>query len=348
MTFSDILSRCRESNTLFSVLLELTYRCNLQCFFCYNAPAPPGKSLSLDRYYTLLEELAAMQVMNLTLSGGEPLLQPYFWQIGKRARALGFVVRLKSNGLLLRGGVVPRLKAEIDPFSIEVSLHGACAETHDAQTRVPGSFRRLMENIGEMRDAGLRVTLNSVLTCWNEDEVEEMYSLADGLGLTIRFDPQVTPRDDGDASPQRISATDAGLRTLFRIQARRGLKWKPRERSSGIPPTHDARYCSAGSSTLTVDPYGNVYPCVSLRRKVGDLHDHTVSQIWSRSPALRDIRDLTAKADRMVDALGPLGCTVGFCPGHADRTSGDPTRPYPAALRILDLRTQLHRETGEE
>jgi mycofactocin biosynthetic radical S-adenosylmethionine protein MftC len=347
VTFSDILGRCWENNTLFSVLLELTHRCNLRCFFCYIDPARAGESLSLGRYHMLLEELAAMQVMNLTLSGGEPLLQPHFWEIGRRARELGFVVRLKSNGHMLRGDVVPRIKAEIDPFSIEVSLHGARAATHDAQTRIPGSFRRLMENLGQMKDGGLRVKLNSVLTRWNENEVEEMCALADDLEMPIQFDPQITPRDDGEASLQSITATDTGLRNLLRIQVGRGLKLKPRDHSAGLPPPPSNKHCGAGSSTLTVDPYGNVYPCVSLRRKVGNLHDRTVSQIWSENPELETIRDLMVQAGRVVDNLGPFGCTMSFCPGHAYVTSGDATRPYPAALRVLELRRQVYEETGD-
>jgi MoaA/NifB/PqqE/SkfB family radical SAM enzyme len=347
VTYSDIVSRCWENNTLFSVLLELTYRCNLRCFFCYNDPAQTGKPLSLGQYYSLLEELAAMQVMNVSLSGGEPLLQPHFWEIGRRARELGFVVRIKSNGHMLRGDLVPRIKAEIDPFSIDVSLHGAQAATHDTQTRVPGSFRRLMKNLRQMKDVGLRVKLNSVLTRLNENEVEQMHALADELGLPIQFDPQITPRDNGDASPQSVSATDAGLRNLLRIQARRGLKPKPRDDSAGLPPAPGTKHCGAGSSSLIVDPYGNVYPCVSLRRKVGNIHDRTVSLIWSDSPELKTIRELMAEAGRVVDALGPFGCTMSFCPGHAYMTSGDPTRPYPAALRVLDLRRQVYEETGE-
>src|SRR5262249_47912400 len=150
-------------NHLFSVLLELTYRCNLDCFFCYNDLGQVGRPLSREAYFQLFEDLAALQVMNLTLSGGEPLAHPDFLALGRRARELGFVVRIKSSGHPLRGELLRRVKEEVAPFIVEVSLHGATAATHDRQTRVSGSFERLLANLGEMAAEGLRVKVNTTL-----------------------------------------------------------------------------------------------------------------------------------------------------------------------------------------
>ena len=44
MAFTDTLQRTWRDNILFSVLVELTYRCNLNCFFCYNDPHLRGRS----------------------------------------------------------------------------------------------------------------------------------------------------------------------------------------------------------------------------------------------------------------------------------------------------------------
>ncbi|HEX8155397.1 MAG TPA: radical SAM protein, partial [Thermoanaerobaculia bacterium] len=96
MSYDRILARSWSENRLMSVLLELTYRCNLDCFFCYNDLGLRGKPLAFAQYETLLRELAAMNVMTVVLSGGEPLAHPDFFRIGALARELGFVVRIKS------------------------------------------------------------------------------------------------------------------------------------------------------------------------------------------------------------------------------------------------------------
>ena len=161
MSFDALVARSWNENRLFTVLLELTYRCNLDCFFCYNDLSLRGRALAFDDYDRLLRDLASMNVMSVTLSGGEPLAHPDFFRIGRLARELGFVVRVKTNGHAVRGELARRLRDEVDPFVVETSLHGATAATHDRQTRVAGSFDRLIENIREMLSLGLRVKVNS-------------------------------------------------------------------------------------------------------------------------------------------------------------------------------------------
>jgi len=338
--FEQVLRKTWRDNLLFSVLVELTYRCNLDCFFCYNDLGLRGEPLRLDQYLAFFAELADLQVLNLTLSGGEPLAHPDFLTLGARARELGFVVRVKSNGHALRGEMARRVRDEVDPFLIEVSLHGATAATHDPQTRVPGSFDRLLANLREMLALGLRVKINSTVTRWNEGEIEGMLALADGLGLPLQFDPEVTPRDDGDAEPLSIAPSREGLERLFALQAERSGSAAvsvAREGDDGIVPVPLAKHCGAGSAGIAVDPYGNVYPCVQWRRPVGNLHRQSIREIWSGSAGLREVRELTARAKEVVDAHGAAGPLLNFCPGLAATHTGDPLSLYPDAVRRAEV-----------
>jgi len=129
------------------------------------------------------------------------LVYPGFWEVARHATDIGMVVRIKTNGHLLDESRCHRLMQEVQPFLLEISLHGARAETHERQTRIPGSYHRLLANLETARAAGLRIQLKTALTRWNENEVEGMIVLAEHLGLPIAFDAVVTPRDDGDMSP---------------------------------------------------------------------------------------------------------------------------------------------------
>ncbi len=345
MGFEQILQKTWRDNVLFSVLIELTYRCNLDCFFCYNDLGLRGEPLSTEQYLAFFAELRDLQVLNLTLSGGEPLAHPDFLKLGARARELGFVVRIKSNGHALRGEMARRIRDEVDPFLVEVSLHGANAATHDRQTRVPGSFDRLLANLREALGLGLRFKINSTLTRWNEAEIEGMLALVDGLGLPLQFDPEVTPRDDGDVEPLAISPSREGLERLFSIQAERARTGSPgspavsvaREGDEGIVPVPLAKHCGAGSAGIAVDPYGNVYPCVQWRRPVGNLHQQSIRDIWAGSAGLREVRELTARAKEVVDAEGAAGPLLNFCPGMAATRTGDPLSLYPDAIRRAEV-----------
>lgn len=331
MTFDELSLRSWEENKLFSVLVELTYRCNLDCFFCYNDLGLRGTPLSFAQYDAMLADLAAMGVMNVTLTGGEPLAHPDFFRIGARARELGFVVRVKSNGHALRGELARRLREEVDPFVIEVSLHGANAATHDRQTRVPGSFVALLANVREMLSLGLRVKVNSTLTAWNETETAEMYALCDELNVPLRFDLQVSPRDDGDRTPLDIAPTAEGIRRLMAVENARMSAAAPAGAVSMPNPT---KHCGAGSAGIAIDPYGNVYPCVQWRRAVANLHETPISAIWGdRFDAIRE--ETTAAVD--VVRAHPNGKLLNFCPGLAESLTGSALKVPREMERVAEI-----------
>jgi MoaA/NifB/PqqE/SkfB family radical SAM enzyme len=346
MSYRALTARTWRENIPFSALIELTYRCNLDCFFCYNDPGLQGVPLSTDHYFRLFEGLRDLGTMNLTLSGGEPLAHRDFFALGRKARALGFAVRIKSNGHALGGDRARRVRDEIDPFVIEVSLHGARPETHDRQTRVAGSFERLMSNLDEMRALGLRLKINSTLTRWNEAEVGAMLDLADTLGIPIQFGPEVSPRDNGAEDTLVIAPSREGVKRLLALlRARSQQPAQPMDLDQQVAPgprVDPGRHCGAGSGSVTVDPFGNVFPCVQWRRAAGNLRHQSIADIWTGSPELARVRDLTAGAVReFVQGLGPQGSAVGFCPALAEQRTGSPVRLAADIRQRLDVLREL-------
>lgn len=337
MGYSAHIAKTWDKHILSSVLLELTYRCNLDCFFCYNDRTQQGTPLAKEDYFRLLDDLAGMQVLNLTLSGGEPLAHPDFWAIGRHARDLGFVVRVKSNGHALGPVLARRLKEEVDPFNVDISLHGACAEAHDRQTRIPGSFDRLMVNLRTMQSLGLRIKLNSPLTAWNEGEIERMFALADGFGLRLSVDTRLTPRDDGDLTPLNISPSVDGIRKVLRLQRERADRnEKPEVPLRREPEKESRHHCGAGSSTLTIDPVGNIYPCVQWRKAIGNVHNDRIAERWRESAELQRVRATTAQVKvNFLRKWDDAGKSLGFCPALAEQRTGSPLKFDPEMERRL-------------
>ncbi len=350
MSYRDVIFNARESKQLLSVTLELTYRCNWDCFFCYNDLSLQGTPLSTVQYETMLADLADMQVLHITLTGGEPLMHPDFFKIGALCREYGFVTRLKTNGHAMRGSTLKRIKNDIDPQMIEVSLHGACAETHERQTRIEGSFQRLVENIRFMKEAGLLVKVNSTLTKWNEDEVPEMFDLAESLNVPLQFDPEVTIRDDGDEEPLSIAASREGLKRLNDERTRRAQKYA----ELGVLPTHAkmsdkeikersayeektfSDYCGAGVSALTVDPFGTVYPCVQWRVASGSLHESSIKSIWGGSDTLDEVRTIQPQIRQWVRDNNELPRKHAFCPGEAYSEMGSPLKAHNTFVKRME------------
>ena len=82
---------------------ELTSRCNFRCTMCYvrlnpEEAARQGKLLPADQWIEIARQAKDLGVLYLTLTGGEPLLQPDIADFIHRVRAHGYAVKLDTNG----------------------------------------------------------------------------------------------------------------------------------------------------------------------------------------------------------------------------------------------------------
>ena len=173
-----------------------------------------------------------------------------------------------------------------------------------------------------------------------------MYALTDDLGLRLEIDPLITRRDDGDAAPLQLTPSREGITRLLEVQRARmaaaaggGDAGVAPQVEPGMPDPPQQKHCGAGSSTVTVDPFGNVYPCVQWRRRIGNLHHHSITALWRDSRVLDDVRRVVVDVRRSADANLTPG--ISFCPGTAEQETGNPAGMYPAVRVMLDLRKKI-------
>jgi radical SAM protein with 4Fe4S-binding SPASM domain len=360
MKYTELLAKASGKNQLLTALFELTYQCNWACEFCYNDLSLEGRPLQLKDYRRVIDDLAELQVLNITLSGGEPMIHPDFFAIGNYAKRKRFAITVKTNAIPLTQRNIGRLIDEIDPARIESSLHGACASTHDRLTRVPGSFDKMIHNIRLAVKAGLIVKLNCPLTRYNENEVDGMYTLADDLGVTLVISPEISPKDDGDMSPLELRASSDGIAGMYRAGFRYQKTLSDRLNKAGeiipirtptgvmqsnesMPSKGKVRICGTGSSSATIDPFGNVYPCVQFRRKIGNVHDQPISHMWAgENETLEEIRGLAVKA---YDSLEENGVRH-FCMGTAELKTGNPLTVHDQERESVALLDNVRTEHG--
>ena len=120
-----------------SALLELTYRCPCRCLFCFNPRRTDTEPLSASEWIDLLDDLRALGTLSVTLTGGEPMSRPDFLTIAEAVTKRAFSLYVLTNGVLLDDAMAREL-GRIRPFAVEVSLHGASAEVHDAARSLLG------------------------------------------------------------------------------------------------------------------------------------------------------------------------------------------------------------------
>jgi MoaA/NifB/PqqE/SkfB family radical SAM enzyme len=160
------------------VSMTLEFRCNLACEHCmiegtmdWLEPEPPQKFAELLAY-----NAERRRWSGLIMTGSEITLRHDLPSLAARARASGFDhVRIQTHGMRLSNEEYCRelIDAGIDEFFVSVTA--ADRETHDAITRVAGSFERTMQGL-ENLEAFPHVTslTNTVVTARNYTQLPEL------------------------------------------------------------------------------------------------------------------------------------------------------------------------------
>jgi radical SAM protein with 4Fe4S-binding SPASM domain len=325
--YAKIVKKTWDQHIPLKVLWELTYRCNERCVHCYIVPDPTREELSTEEAIRIIDELAEEGCLFLTFSGGEALTRSDFFDIAGYARERGFAIRLLTNGTLITPEVADRIKA-LRPVTVEISIYGITPSIHDAVTRVPGSHEKSVRALTLLHERRMRVVVKSPLMHNTVDEFEGLKQLAEGLDGGFVYDVSLMPRDDGSCEPLAYVLTDEDLRRFYERRPPKGDFTKLQ------PADH---VCNSGLNIAAISPYGDVYPCVGLKLKAGNLREQSFQSIWRESAILAALRFCT-----FSNVSGCQDCELASycnrCPGVAYLESGDYLSPSAIACREAKIR----------
>src|SRR5256884_8964474 len=166
------------------LLAELTYRCPLQCPYCSNPLDFAGsrfkQELTTEQWSRVFREAKALGVLQLGLSGGEPLLRPDLESLVASAHQLGLYTSLITSAHRLTQDRLAALKrAGLD--HVQISVHAADAEPSD---RIAGTkaFNDKLAAYHFAKELGFPLTVNVVLHRENLHQVKPLIRLAESLG----------------------------------------------------------------------------------------------------------------------------------------------------------------------
>jgi radical SAM protein with 4Fe4S-binding SPASM domain len=355
--------RFEGSFTDFPVLSEfaLTYRCNLACAFCYagcgtpgTRPRAEGPELTTADARRVIEILARdALVPSISFTGGECTLRPDLPELVRLARELGLRTNLITNGVRCREPAYPERLAAAGLHSAQVSLEGPDGRVHDRLTRRRGSFEKTLAGVGNLRAAGIRTHVHTTISRENAAHLEAIVDLAADLGLARLsmnlLIPTGTPLLPDHAGLPVPYAEVGPLVLSARARAeRRGidLHWYSPTPFCLFNPVAKGlgnKGCAACDGLIHVAPSGDVLPCSSYPRSVGNLLTDGFAKVWSGRKARYHRRKRHAPA--VCRTCEHFALCQGACPLYWDGMGrGELYRAYgkmlveKARARFLEAR----------
>lgn len=279
-----------------------TYRCNNACFMCdlpkqelYETRANGREEMSTEELKAVIDDLAAIGTVGLSLAGGEPTVRPDVFELLSHASKRGLFPHLNTNGYNLHQPARVEALLETGVESMNFSLDGATAETHNRLRNAEFGFERIARGteliIKTRRSERPAVTYTFVLGPDNYREVPAFVRLARDRGInSVSFNPLHACY--GGATPISAEAQRGLEATVDWIRNQKArepgdfidnsdafLSLFPRSFRGEASPLR----CSVTYHHILVDCYGNIYSCTltyQQRRPAANTHDVSIRDFW--------------------------------------------------------------------
>ncbi|AZB54383.1 pyrroloquinoline quinone biosynthesis protein PqqE [Cereibacter sphaeroides] len=339
-----------------AVLAELTHRCPLQCPYCSNPVEleAASRELSTEDWQRVIGELAALGVLQIHFSGGEPLVRRDLVALVAHADRAGLYTNLITSAVMFTRAKVAEL-AEAGLAHVQVSLQGASAPVAERIGGFRGGHAKKIEAAGWVRAEGMALTLNAVMHRQNLDELPRIVEMAVEMGAQRLEVAHV--QYYGWALKNRAAL----MPTLAQLDEATRIVEEAQARLSGvlaidyvIPDYYAVRpkTCMGGwgRQFFNISPSGKVLPCHAAETITGlrfdSVREAPLAEIWQRSEALNLYRG-TGWMQEPCRSCIHAEEDFGGCRCQAFALAGDAAATDPACAKS-PLHAQLFSLAGAE
>ncbi len=324
-----------------TLIAELSYRCPLHCPYCSNPLDIGGaryrRELETEHWIRIFGEARRLGVLQLALTGGEPMLRRDLVELCAGARDAGLYSSLITGGTLLtRDRAQALASAGLD--HVQISIQSPNAEDND---RIAGnrSFEQKIAAARLAKELDFPLTINCVLHRHNLDRIEELLDLALDLGAqrlelanTQYYGWAVANQEALMPSWEQLRrAEELVQRFRERVGPKVDVLWVLPDFYEELP-----KPCMGGwgRTAMVVAPNGDVLPCQAASTIPGlafaNVREHPLAWIWNESDAFARFRgtDWMQEPCRTCP-LGRQEVDWGGCRCQALRLTGDAAATDP-------------------
>lgn len=322
------------------LVLELTYRCPLQCPWCNN-PLNFGDmtdELTTEEWKKVLKDARALGSLQLGFSGGEPMLRQDLEELVSEANDLGFYTNLITSGMGLTKDRLRELK-KCGLKQIQLSVQHSDKAKNDAMVGA-ASFDQKMAAAEAIKAEGFPVVLNVPVSRYNIDAVDDMIVMAEKAGIEFiefanlqYYNWALLNRTELMPTKEQLEYAEARVN-------------KARERLTDmtiyfvIPDYFDGRPKACmngwGAIHLTIAPDGKALPCQEAQVIEGlefpNVKDNDLGWIWHESDLFQKYRGDSWMKEPCVDC-DEKEKDFGGCRCQAFLLTGDAENADPACSK---------------
>jgi len=341
--------------------IQINNACNLSCTHCLVSSGPGGiAGLPPEKLIALVDRAKELGVERVYVTGGEPFLRKDIFDLANRVtetHGMEFIVL--TNATVFAGRTKEGLKSlNRDKVRFQVSIDGARPETNDP-IRGAGTFVKALEGARLLADLGFTVSLTTVTTEENLDELVAIPEIVKNVGAKSQHLMWSHKRGRATESgngffPDQAPLLKAVMNVVDAARTHGTIldnMEAVRRRVNGMPGLkYDLG--NAGWDSLCVYADGKVYPSAALANEhqlaCGDVNHQDLAEILATSPIVASLRAATLALKPSVSSDPFRFFTGGGDLEHAWCFSGDFLGADPYYPISVELSKRVMTEIGEE
>ncbi len=268
--------------------INLTNRCNFRCKHCYVKSQKNlcDNELTLSKWKSILDILKNNGVFILTLTGGEILSYPEFWDVYKYAYDLGFKLKLISNLSLFNDAYLELFKTR-KPEKIVVSLYGITNDTYHSFCEYYGSVDKIYKNLLLLKNNDINVEVNIIL---NEHILREYLHIIEFLkvnNIIFHLYRKIFCETTGNMEPLQLRIDPKQefesyllVKDINQLEVQMSNKedlWE-----EGI------KFCTAGLTSFFIDSEGYASPCAQTSEHRFNILENDYASICNNMRKIRN------------------------------------------------------------
>ena len=295
----------------FRYFLELTYRCNLMCPYCYVGSERNKQELSTEEWKKVIDQLPFYSIA--TLVGGEPLIRKDFIDIfAYTSKKIFNKVHVVSNGILINDEIIKAfIKYKLLLLSVSLDGYG---KNHNKNRNKEGIFDKIISNLENLKSQKPKqmVDIKTIVLENNLDDLVKLYKLCEEMNfefLSISFLRNNNWKQSSILQDSFIPEFNANYpiepyfdmehfkevyREIESIKGKTKLRFSPKFEYSENPlqtieeffsinkeaPVQEIyKPCTFPYNNMFINPEGFVYPCLS--QKIGNVKDKSLKELFN-------------------------------------------------------------------
>jgi radical SAM protein with 4Fe4S-binding SPASM domain len=320
----------------------------MRCVHCGStAGEKRNHELTTVEWNNVTKQLSDLNCREISLLGGEPFLNPDWFEIAQTIISYNMKVAIVTNGLCINNEIITKLKV-LQPYAIIISIDGGTSETHDSLRQQPGSFDACMNVLSKLKDAHLPITVITTLNKKNISELPLLRALL--LNKDIAWQLQIAVPIGRFPKDLMLSKEEFYAAALFIATTRQKYNMKELPiigahcfgYNSELLPNINLlpfwRGCQAGLTLLGIQSDGGVKGCLSLPKEFieGNVKNTPLCDLWNNPTSFSynrrfSVEDLTN--DCITCSFGKL--CKGGCLSISTAVTGKP-HGDPYCLRMIE------------